>query len=80
MRNSTILFLAAFVILVWFESEALTANELCATGCISLSPLNLPEEGIVAAILPVLLLIGGLRARRNEKHQTAPPAQPPESK
>jgi membrane protein implicated in regulation of membrane protease activity len=69
-----ILFLAAFVILVWFGSEAFTASELCATTCISLKGLNQLEDAVVVAILPVLLAIGGIRVRRNEKNPKPPAA------
>ena len=74
MRNSTILLLAAFVILVWFGSEAFTAQNICATTCISLSGLNLVEESLAVAILPVLLVIAALNVRKKEK--LAPTARP----
>lgn len=61
--------MAAFVVLVWFGSEAFTAQNICATTCISLGGMNYVEDGIVVAILPVLLFIGGLRVRNNEKRQ-----------
>ena len=78
MRNSTILFLAAFVILVWFGAEAFPGKEICATSCMSLSGLNDIETAIVVAILPVLLVIGGIRARRNEKKVASQPAVAPQ--
>ena len=68
MRNSTILVLAAVVVLVWFGSEVATAQEICATTCISLAGLNVVEEAVAVAVLPVLLLIGGIRLRRVEKN------------
>jgi purine-cytosine permease-like protein len=75
LRNSTILFLAAFVILVWFGSEAFSAQELCVTSCIMLSGLNNLEDAIVVAVLPVLLVIFGIRVRAIEKHPVqAPPS------
>ena len=55
--------------LVWFGSEAFTAQNICATSCISLGGMNYAEDGIAVAILPVLLLIGGLKVRNNEKKQ-----------
>ena len=73
MRNSTILFLAAIVILVWFGSEAFTAQELCVTSCIMLTGLNVLEDAIVVALLPVLLVIGGVRVRKKEKQQVQQP-------
>lgn len=74
MRNSMILFLAAIVVIVWFGSEAFTANEICATSCISLAGLNVAEEALAVAVLPVLLLIGGIRVRQNEKNPKPIPA------
>lgn len=68
MRNSRILFLAAIVVLVWFGSEAFTAQEICATSCISLVGLNVAEVALAVAVLPVLLIIGGIRIRQNEKN------------
>jgi membrane protein implicated in regulation of membrane protease activity len=66
LRNSTILFLAAVVILVWFGSEVFTAQELCATTCISLSGLSSFEDAVVVAVVPILLVIGGYRVREKE--------------
>ena len=63
-----ILFLAAVVVLVWFGSEAFTANEICATSCISLAGLNVAEVALAVAVLPVLLIIGGIRVRQNERN------------
>ena len=76
MRNSTILFLAAIVILVWFGSEAFTAQELCVTSCIMLTGLNFLEDAIVVAILPVLIVVGGFRVRKKEKQPAQPAPQP----
>ncbi len=70
MRNSAILFLAAIVILVWFGSEAFTASEICATSCISLEGLNTIEDVAIVAILPVFLILGGIRARKKERNAT----------
>lgn len=67
MRNSTILLLAAVVVLVWFGSEVATAQEICATTCISLVGLNVVEQAVAVAVLPVLLLIVGIRLRKAEK-------------
>ncbi len=66
MRNSNILFLVAVVILVWFGSEVFVAQEICATSCISLSGLSIWEQGVSVIVLPVLLIIGGIRAKRTE--------------
>jgi membrane protein implicated in regulation of membrane protease activity len=71
VRNSTILFIVALLILGWFGTEVYTAQNICVTTCISLSGLTTWEQGLAVAILPVLLIIGGLKARQTEKH---PPA------
>jgi len=80
LRNSTILFLAAIVILVWFGSEAFTAQELCVTSCIMLTGLNALEDAIVVAVLPILLVIGGLRVRAKEKQPSQAPTQPTDAR
>lgn len=61
------LFLAAVVVLVWFGSETYTAQNICATTCISLAGLNVVEESVAVAILPVLLALGGISVRKKEK-------------
>ena len=76
LRNSTILFLAAIVILVWFGSEAFTAQELCVTTCIMLTGLNVLEDAVVVAILPILLVVGGFRVRQKERQPAQPAPQP----
>jgi purine-cytosine permease-like protein len=67
VKNSQILFLVAFLVLGWFGAEVYTAQNICATTCISLSGLTGWEQAIAVIILPLLLVIGGLRARQNEK-------------
>jgi membrane protein implicated in regulation of membrane protease activity len=67
LKNSTIVFLAAAVVLVWFGSEAFLGQEICATSCISLAGTTSWEDAVVVAILPVLLLIGALKLRSKEK-------------
>ena len=76
LRNSTILFLAAIVFLVWFGAEAFTAQEICVTSCIMLSGLNNLEDAIIVAILPVLLVIGGVRVRAKENNPVQASANP----
>ena len=66
MRNSTIMFLVAILILGWFGSEIFTAQEICVTSCMDLSGLNVWEQGIAAVILPVFLVLIGINSRRNE--------------
>jgi hypothetical protein len=67
VRNSSILFLVAVLVLGWFGAEVYTAQNICVTTCISLSGLTSWEQGIAVVILPALLLAGGFRARQNEK-------------
>jgi membrane protein implicated in regulation of membrane protease activity len=67
LKNSTILFLAAVVFLIWFGAEAYPGKEICVTSCVSLSGLNYPEIAVVVLILPVLLVIFGIRLRAVEK-------------
>jgi purine-cytosine permease-like protein len=74
LKNSTILFLAAIVVLVWFGAEAYPGKEICATSCMSLSSLNYPEIAVVVAILPILLVIFGIRLRAVEKKLASQPA------
>ncbi|MDG6996650.1 MAG: hypothetical protein JRN52_12080 [Nitrososphaerota archaeon] len=72
MRNSTMLFLVALLILGWFGAEAYTAQNICVTGCIDLSGFTGWQQAIIVAILPVLLVLGGIRARSNEKKGKPP--------
>lgn len=69
MRNSSILFIVAILILCWFGAEVYTAQNICVTTCIDLSGLTTWEQAIAVGILPVLLIIGGFKARQNEKKQ-----------
>jgi membrane protein implicated in regulation of membrane protease activity len=69
MKNSTILFLGAALILVWFGSEAFTAQEICVTSCVQFPGASLWEEAVAVAILPVLMIIGAFRLRRTERLQ-----------
>lgn len=69
MRNSTIYFIVALLILGWFGAEAYSAQNICVTGCFDLSGFAGWQQGIIVAILPALLLVAGLRVRSNEKRQ-----------
>jgi hypothetical protein len=69
VKNSSILFLVAVLILGWFSAEVYTAQNICVTSCIDLSGLTNWEQAIAVIILPVLLIAGGVRARQNEKKQ-----------
>ena len=68
MRNSTILFIVALLILGWFGAEVFSAQEICASSCVSLSGLSLWEQVIAVAVLPVLLAIGAFSARKKERN------------
>ena len=72
MRNSNILFLVALVILAWFGSEVFTAQEICATSCISLTGLPVWGQAVSVVALPVLLVIGGAKARKTENADPQP--------
>jgi len=67
VKNSQILFLVAFLVLGWFGAEVYTAQNICVTTCISLAGLTNWEQGITVIILPALLVVGGFKARQNEK-------------
>jgi hypothetical protein len=78
VRNSSILFLVAVLVLGWFGVEVYTAQNICVTSCLDLSGLTGWEQAIAVAILPVLLIAGGFRARQNEKKRgaTVPQSEP----
>jgi membrane protein implicated in regulation of membrane protease activity len=67
VRNSNILFLVAFLILGWFGAEVFTAQNICVTSCVDLSGLTSWEQAIAVAILPIILVYGGIRLRKTEK-------------
>jgi len=71
VKNSSILFLVAVLVLGWFGAEVYTAQNICVTSCIDLSGLTNWEQAIAVVILPVLLIAGGVRTRQNEKKQGA---------
>ncbi|MHB8567686.1 MAG: hypothetical protein ACYC7D_01165 [Nitrososphaerales archaeon] len=66
MRNSSYAFIAAFLVLGWFETEAYTAQNICVTSCLDLSGMTMWEQLLAAAILPILIVLYGLNMRRNE--------------
>ncbi|MDG6924109.1 MAG: hypothetical protein JRN67_12565 [Nitrososphaerota archaeon] len=72
MRNSTILFLVALLILGWFGAEAYTAQNICVTGCFDLSVFPGWQQAIIVVIFPALLVVAGLRARSNERKMPHP--------
>jgi len=75
VKNSSILFIVAVLILGWFGAEVYTAQNICVTTCISLSGLTSWEQAIAVAILPALLVAGGLKARQTEKQGSTAVAQ-----
>jgi hypothetical protein len=74
VKNSTILFIVALLILAWFGAEVVTAQEICVTSCISLSGWAYWEQAIAVLVLPLILILGGIQAKRNEKKGLAAPA------
>jgi membrane protein implicated in regulation of membrane protease activity len=73
VRNSTILFIVAVLVLVWFGSEAYVSQNICALSCYSLTGSTPLELAIYVAILPVILVIAGVRAMQKERKP--PPAK-----
>ena len=79
MRNSTYAFIAAVLVAIWFEVEVTSAGNICVTSCIDLTWLNLTEQIIAAAILPIIIVLIAINMRRNEnrlmkqKSGTPPP-------
>jgi membrane protein implicated in regulation of membrane protease activity len=63
------LFIAALLILAWFGAEVSTAQNICATSCISFQGYPIWVEVIAVAILPILLIIGGAKLRISESKQ-----------
>jgi hypothetical protein len=69
MRQSTIFFIVAVLVLVWFAAEAFPGQQICAMSCESLAGLNLPEQIAAVLILPVLIALGGISMRRSEREK-----------
>jgi membrane protein implicated in regulation of membrane protease activity len=67
MKNSNILFIVAVLILVWFGSETITGQQICVTSCVDLSGMSSWEQAVSVLILPVIILLGAIRVRKNEK-------------
>lgn len=67
MKQSTALFIAAVLVLIWFAVEAFPGQELCASGCISLKGMNVAEQIAAVVILPIILAIAGVSRRRSGK-------------
>jgi hypothetical protein len=67
MQRSTILFVAAILILGWFGSETFTVHQICATSCIDLSGLPIWGQALAVAVFPALLVLGGISLRRSER-------------
>jgi hypothetical protein len=69
MRQSTIFFIVAVLVLIWFGAEAFPGQQICVTSCISLVGMNSAEQAAAAVILPILIALGGLSLRRSEKQK-----------
>jgi hypothetical protein len=67
MKQSTILFIVALLVLVWFSAEAFPGQQICVTSCISLSGLNVAEQIAAVVALPIILVIAGVGLRRSGK-------------
>ena len=73
MKNSTILFFVALLVLAWFGAEVVAAQEICVTSCMVLSGWTYWEQAIAVLILPLVLVVGGIQAKRNEKNASTAP-------
>lgn len=69
LRQSTIFFIVAVLVLIWFGAEAFPGQQICATSCISLKGMNIAEEVAAVAILPILIVLAGINQRRSEKQK-----------
>ena len=76
MRQSTVFFVVAILVLIWFGDETFAIGHICVTSCISLSGLNVVEQAFAVAILPIIIVLLGISQRRNENQKTKP-SQPP---
>lgn len=77
MRQSTIFFIVAVLVLIWFGAEAFPGKEICVTSCFSLAPYTLPEQIAIVVALPILIVLAGFSQRRteNRKQIEAPQGQ-----
>jgi len=69
LRQSTIFFIVAVLVIIWFAAEAFPGQQICAMSCESLAGLNLPEQIAAVLILPVLIALGGISMRRSEREK-----------
>ena len=69
LRQSTIFFIVAVLVLVWFGAEAFPGQQICVTSCISLKGMNIGEEISAVAILPILIVLAGFSLRKSEKQK-----------
>jgi hypothetical protein len=69
MRQSTIFFVVAVLVLIWFGAEAFLGNNICVTSCVSLAGMNFAEVASAVAILPILIALGGYSLRKSEKQK-----------
>jgi membrane protein implicated in regulation of membrane protease activity len=69
MRQSTIFFIVAALVLIWFGAEAFPGQQICAMSCVSLAGMNFAEQAAAVAILPILIALGGYSLRKSEKQK-----------
>ena len=69
LRQSTIFFIVAVLVLIWFGAEAFPGQQICVTSCISLKGMNIAEEVAAVAILPILIVLAGFSLLRSEKEK-----------
>jgi hypothetical protein len=69
LRQSTIFFIVAVLVLIWFGAEAFPGQQICVTSCYSLKGMNVAEEIAAVAILPVLIVLAGFSLRKSEKQK-----------
>jgi len=73
VKNSTILFVVALLILCWFAAEVVTAQNICVTSCMDLSGWANWEQALAVVVLPLILVLGGIQSKRNEKKSPTAP-------
>ena len=79
MRNSTILFIVALLILGWFGAEAYAAQNICVSSCLDLSGMPGWQQAVAVVILPTLLIVAALRVRSNEDKPRPKETQEPQA-
>ncbi|MHB1908701.1 MAG: hypothetical protein ACYCQJ_07490 [Nitrososphaerales archaeon] len=76
MRQSTIFFVVAILVLIWFGDETFAIGQICVTSCINLAGLSVIEQAGAVAILPIIIVLLGISQRRNENQKPKTSIQP----